>query len=76
MYWRKVALVDGDKRQGLRDLDSRLMVAVGGTPAHAPEAPVPDAIATDLTTHQCPLRAWPIDRASLARTVVRQRAET
>src|SRR5215813_3101061 len=41
-------LVDGYKRHVLRDLDNGLLVAVGVTPANAPEATVTDAIATDL----------------------------
>ena len=56
-------LVDGYKRHVLRDLDSRLIVAVGGTPANAPEASVTDAIETDLAAQQCTLREWHIDRA-------------
>ena len=42
-------LVDGSKRHVLRDLDSRLIVAVGGTPANAPEASVTDARKRDQT---------------------------
>ena len=56
-------LVDGYKRHVLRDLDSRLIVAVGVTPANAPEASVTDAIETDLAAQQCTLREWHIDRA-------------
>ena len=69
-------LVDGDKRPVLRDLDSRLIIAVGVTPAHALEASVTDAIAADLAAQQCTLREWHIDRASLASKLVQQRAET
>jgi Transposase DDE domain/Transposase domain (DUF772) len=68
-------LVDGYKRHVLRDLDSRLIVAVGGTPANAPEASVTDAIDTDLAAPQCTLREWHIDRAYLASTLVQQRTE-
>jgi hypothetical protein len=68
--------VDGDKRHVRRDVDARLLVAVGSTPANAPEARVPEAIATDLAAQHCRLRALPIDRASLARTVVQPRPET
>src|SRR5262245_52399998 len=57
--------VDGYQRHGLRDLDSRLIVAVGDTPANAPAARVTDAIATGVVAQQCTLRAWPMDRASL-----------
>ena len=53
-------LVDGYKRHGLRALDSGLIVAGGVTPANAPEAPVTDAIATDLAAQQSTLeRIWP-----------------
>ena len=69
-------LVDGDKRHGRRDLASRLMVAVGVPPATAPEARVTDAIETDLAAQHCPLRAWPIARASLASPLVQHRPET
>ena len=68
--------VDGDKRQGRRALAARLIVAVGVTPAHAPEASVTDAIATDWAAPQGTLRAWPMDRASLASQLVQQRSET
>lgn len=69
-------LVDGYKRHVLRDLDSRLIVAVGVTPANAPEASVTDAIETDLAAQQCTLRELHIDRAYLASTLVQQRTET
>ena len=69
-------LVDGYKRHVLRDLDSRLIVAVGVTPANAPEASVTDAIETDLAAQQCTLRELHIDRAYLASTWVQQRTET
>jgi transposase len=69
-------LVDGHKRHGLRDLDSRLIVAVGVTPANVPEASVTDAIETDLAAQQCPLRELHIDRAYLASQLVQQRTET
>src|ERR1700756_5994742 len=49
-------LVDGYKRHVLRDLDSRLIVAVGVTPANAPEASVTDAIEADMAAQQCTLR--------------------
>ena len=68
-------LVDGYKRHGLRALDSGLIVAGGVTPANAPEAPVTDAIATDLAAQQSTLKAWHIDRAYLARKLVQQRGE-
>jgi hypothetical protein len=69
-------LIDGYKRHVLRDLDSRLIVAVGVTPANAPEASVTDAIAADVAAQQCTLRELPLDRAYLARTLVQQRSET
>ena len=40
-----------------------------------PEAPVTDAIATDLAAQQSTLKAWHIDRAYLARKLVQQRGE-
>jgi len=58
--------VEGYKRHVLRDVDSRLIVALGVTPANAPEASVTDALAKDWAAQQCTLREWPIDRASLA----------
>src|SRR5262249_28536181 len=67
--------VDGYKRHGLRDLESRLMVAVGVTPANVPEASVPDAITTSRAAPQCTLREWPIDRASLASPLVQRRTD-
>ena len=73
---RRSLLVDGYKRHGLRDLESRLLVAVGVTPANTPEARVTDAIATDWAAPQGTLRAWPIDRAYVARTLVQQRPAT
>jgi Transposase DDE domain/Transposase domain (DUF772) len=69
-------LVDGYKRHALRDLDSRLIVAVGVTPANAPEASVTDAIEADLAAQQCTLRELHIDRAYLASTLVQQRTAT
>jgi transposase len=73
---RRRRLVAGDKRQGRRALDSRLMGAVGGTPANTPAASVTDARATDVAAHQCTWRAWPLDRAALARPLGPQRSET
>ena len=69
-------LVDGYKRHILRDLDSRLIVAVGVTPANVPEASVTDTIATDLAAQHCTLRELHIDRAYLASTLVQQRTDT
>jgi transposase len=67
-------LVDGYKRHVLRDLDSRLIVAVGVTPANVPEASVTDAIETDLAAQQSTLQELHIDRAYLASKLVQQRA--
>jgi IS5 family transposase len=69
-------LVDGYKRHVLRDLDSRLIVAVGVTPANAPEASVTDAIETDVAAQQWTLRELHIDRAYLASKLVQQRSAT
>jgi len=69
-------LIDGYKRHVLRDLDSRLIVAVGVTPANVPEASVTDAIATDLAAQQSTLQELHIDRAYLASTLVQQRPDT
>ena len=69
-------LVDGYKRHVLRDLDSSLIVAVGITPANAPEAHGTEAIETDLAAQQCTLRELHIDRAYLASKLVQQRADT
>jgi transposase len=68
-------LIDGDKRHGLRDLDSRVIVAVGVTPAKAPEASVTDTIASDLAAQQTTLQELHIDRADLSRTLGPQRSE-
>ena len=73
---RRRLLGDGDKRPVLRALDSRLLVAVDSTPAHAPEASVPAASAMDLAAQQCTRRAWPMDRASLASPRGQPRTET
>jgi hypothetical protein len=68
--------VDGYKRHVLRDLASRLIVAVGVTPANAPAASVTDASAADMAVQQCMLRELHIDRAYLARKWVQQRPDT
>jgi Transposase DDE domain/Transposase domain (DUF772) len=67
--------VDGYKRHGLRDLESRLIVAVDVTPANVPEARVTDVSATDLAAQKSPLREWHIARASLASKLVQQRTD-
>lgn len=66
--------VDGYKRHVLRDLDSELVVAVGLTPANAPEASVADGIKSDLKQQQRTLTELHIDRAYLASTLVRERS--
>lgn len=68
-------LVDGYKRHVLRDLDSRLIVAVGITPANGPEASVTDALEDDLRSQHSTLKELHIDRAYLASKLVQQRAE-
>jgi hypothetical protein len=72
---RRSQRVDGYTRHMLRDLDSRLIVVVGVTPANAPEASVTDAIETDLAAQPCILRELHIDRAYLASKLVQERTE-
>lgn len=66
--------VDGYKRHVCRDLDSELVVAVGITPANAPEASVADAIKSDLQQQKITLQQLHIDRAYLSSTLVSERA--
>jgi hypothetical protein len=68
-HGRKTAsqLVDGYKRHVGRDLDSRLVRAVGLTAANAPEASVTPAIAEDLARQPVHVVEAPIDRAYLVR---------
>jgi transposase len=73
---RRSLLIDGYKRHVLRDLGSRLIVAVGVTPANVPEASVTDAIAADVAAQQYTLQELHIDRAYLASTLVQQRPDT
>ena len=68
-------LVDGYKRHILSDLDTDLVVAVGITPANAPEAEVTDAIAADLAAQHARLAELHIDRAYLSSAMVRDRGE-
>ena len=68
-------LIDGYKRQGLRALDSGLLVAVGVPPATVPEASVTEAIATELAAQPRILPEWHIDRASLASPLGPQRSK-
>jgi len=65
--------VEGDKRHVRRALASRLMGAVGLTPAHGPEASVTEAIARVWAAPQSTRYAWPMDRAYRARPWVPQR---
>jgi hypothetical protein len=55
----KSLLVDGYKRHVLHDLDRQLIVAVGVTPANAPEATVTDQIAADIARRSCRSPAKP-----------------
>ena len=50
-------LMDGDKRHVRRNRDSQRIVAVGSTPATAPEASVTEAIEADLAGQMCAARA-------------------
>ncbi len=65
---------DGYKRHVLKDLDSGLVRAVGITPGNAPEASVPEAIATDLQKQKVVLEELHIDRADLNSILVRERS--
>jgi Transposase DDE domain/Transposase domain (DUF772) len=66
--------VDGFKRHICRDLDSELVVAVGITPANAPEAKVAEGIKSDLKQQQITLKELHIDRAYLSSTLVSERS--
>jgi hypothetical protein len=66
-------LFDGYKRHVLRDLDTGLVLAVGITPANAPEASVTGAITADLDAAGQTLAELHIDRAYLASDLVRDR---
>jgi hypothetical protein len=66
--------IDGYKRHVLHDLDSRLVCAVGLTPANAPEASVTAALEADLAAQQlrvADLAELHIDRAYLSSAWVR-----
>jgi hypothetical protein len=69
----KSLLVDGYKRHVLHDLDRKLIVAVGVTPANVPEAMVTDQITADLAHQGFQLKELDIDRAYLSSTLVRER---
>jgi hypothetical protein len=66
--------VDGYKRHVCRDLDSELVIAVGITPANAPEASVAEGIKSDLKRQQITLKELHIDRAYLSSTLVSERS--
>jgi Transposase DDE domain/Transposase domain (DUF772) len=66
--------VDGFKRHVMRDLDSQLVVAVGLTPANAPEASVAESIKNDLDEQKITLKELHIDRAYLSSTLVSERS--
>jgi hypothetical protein len=66
--------VDGYKRHVMCDLDSELVVAVGLTPANAPEASVAEAIKIDLQRQEITLKELHIDRAYLSSTLVSERS--
>jgi hypothetical protein len=71
--------IDGYKRHVFHDLDSRLVCAVGLTPANAPEASVTAALDADLAAQQLrvtDLAELHIDRAYLSSTWVRARPAT
>jgi hypothetical protein len=71
--------VDGYKRHVLQDLDSGMVVAVGVTPANAPEASVTDAMEADLAAQQvalADLRELHLDRGYLSSRWVQERPET
>jgi Transposase DDE domain/Transposase domain (DUF772) len=65
--------VDGYKRHVLRDLDTRLVRAVGVTPANVPEAAATDGIAADVARQAVVWAELHIDRAFLSSRLVRER---
>jgi hypothetical protein len=65
--------VDGFKEHVTRDLDTRLIPAVGLTPANVPEASVTDALVADLAHQQRTVSEWHFDRAYLTSSLVRDR---
>ncbi len=67
---------DGYKRHVLRDLDIRVVRAVGITPANLPESVVTEAIASDLESQDVELQELHIDRAYLNSQMVKQRPES
>jgi hypothetical protein len=67
--------IDGYKRHVLGDLDSGLVRVVGLTPANLPEAEVAGQVQADLDAQGVRLGELHIDRAYLASSLVRDRAE-
>lgn len=66
-------MIDGYKRHVVRDLDSRLVPAVGVTAANLPEAAVGEAIRDDLAAQTLTLSELHIDRAYLRSVLVQER---
>lgn len=66
--------VNGYKRHVVTDLATDLVVAVGVTPANAPEASVSASIQVDLASLAAWVSSWYIDRAYLSSALVRERA--
>ena len=66
-------LIDGYKRPVRRDLDHAVVRAVGLPLVNAPEATVTDALEADLAAQGATLAEIHSDRASLGRTLVRER---
>ena len=67
--------VDGFKRHVLRDLDRKVVRAVGVTPANVPEATVTESLMGDLDHQEVELSELFIDRAYLSSTLVQERSE-
>lgn len=65
--------VDGYKRHVLKDLDLKMVRAVGVTPANAPEASVTKALEIDLNSQEVWLKELQIDRAYLTSHWVKER---
>jgi hypothetical protein len=65
--------IDGYKRHVLRDLDNRLIRAVGITKANVPEASVTHSIEEDLKKQDIKLSELHIDRAYLSSELVKNR---
>lgn len=68
--------INGYKRHVLTDLDSKMVVAVGVTPANVPEATVTDALEVDLSRQSATLKELHIDRAYLSSNLVKNRDES